>query len=132
MLIRYAAEDAHLAELSCKNCGEAAARSYDGWLLCEKCASRFEEQDRNMAAHDAGLLDWNESQHDPFWRGWLTSRELFHTLRETAPQIGTRIHSVLGGDVFESGRGHHCWVQIWVSPDGVVVAYPPVAERYGW
>jgi uncharacterized Zn finger protein (UPF0148 family) len=43
-----------VAEEHCQNCGEPAVRPYDGWLLCEKCALRFEEYDRNADARDAG------------------------------------------------------------------------------
>jgi hypothetical protein len=120
-----------LTKPSCQNCGEPAARPYDGWTLCEKCALRFEEYDRNAGARDAGLLQWNVSRHDPFWRAWLTSRELFDTIRQTVPRVGTPIHSVLGGDVFEWGRGQHPWVQVWVAPAEVVVAYASNSERYG-
>jgi hypothetical protein len=104
-----------------------------GWLVCQKCASRFEEYDRNAAARDAGQLQWNVSQHDPFWRGWLTSWELFAAVRDTAPRVGKHIHSVAGGDVYECLRGvYDCWLQVWVSGDEVLVAYPPSGELYGW
>lgn len=117
----------------CQNCGELSARTYDNRLLCEKCASRFEEYDRNRDAADAGLLDWNTSQHDPFWRGWLTSWDLFAAIRSTAPQIGKRIHNVAGGDVFECLRGTiDCWLQVWLTDSEVLVTYPPIGERYGW
>jgi hypothetical protein len=120
-------------ESSCQHCGEPAVRVYDGWPLCEKCASRFAEYDRNRNAADSGLIEWNVSQHDPFWRGWLTSWELFAAFRDTAPRVGNRIHTIAGGDVFECLRGAaDCWLQVWVSDDGVLVAYPPLSELYGW
>jgi hypothetical protein len=120
-------------EPRCQHCGEPAARCYDDWLLCEKCASRFEECDRNADARDAGLLQWNVSQHDPFWRGWLRSWELFAAVRDTAPQVGKRIHRVAGGDVYECLRGvYDCWLQVWVADAELLVAYPPSGELYGW
>jgi hypothetical protein len=109
-----------------------ASRWFEGSWLCEKCASRFEEYDRNWRAHDAGQVDWNTSQHDPFWRGWLTSRELFDSIRATAPRLSQRIHSMFGGDVFEFDRGGNCWVQIWLSATETVVAYPSLSDRYDW
>jgi hypothetical protein len=119
-------------EARCQHCGEPAARLHGGWLVCGKCASRFEEYDRNADARDAGLLRWNTSQHDPFWRGWLTSWELFAAIRDTAPRIGKRIHSTCGGDVFECLRGMcGCWLQVWVTDTEVVVAYPTAGELYG-
>lgn len=120
-------------ESRCQVCGEPAARLQEGWLVCEKCAARFEEYDRNRAAADAGLFEWNTSQHDPFWRGWLTSWELFAAIRDTAPQVGKRIHRVAGGDVFECLRGEiDCWLQVWLSDTEVLVAYPTFGERYEW
>lgn len=102
-------------------------------MLCRKCVLRFEEYDRNRAAADAGFLEWNVSQHDPFWRGWLTSRELFDAIRETAPRIGKLVHRAAGGDVFECLRGElSCWLQVWLSEDEVIVAYPTAGELYNW
>jgi hypothetical protein len=117
----------------CQHCGEPAARVQDAWLLCEKCASRFEEYDRNAEARDAGLLQWNTSQHDPFWRGWLTSWELYAAIRDTAPRIGRRILHIAGGDVFDCSHGvPNRWLQVWLSDNEVLVAYPPYGELYGW
>jgi hypothetical protein len=45
-------------EARCQRCGEPAARTYDNRLLCENCASRFEEYDRNAGAADGGWLYW--------------------------------------------------------------------------
>jgi hypothetical protein len=121
-----------VTEPRCQNCGEPAALPYDGWVLCKRCADRFVESDRRWAEYQAGLITWNTSLHDPFWRGWLRSRELFDALHSTAPRVGERIHSVLGGNVFECGRGSACWVQVWVAPGEVLVAYPSVSERYNY
>jgi hypothetical protein len=99
--------------------------------VCEKCASRFEEYDRNADARDAGLLQWNVSQHDPFWRDWLLSFDLFAAVRDIAPRVGKRIHSVAGGDVYECLRGvYACWLQVWVAEAEVLVAYPPLSDLY--
>lgn len=120
-------------ESCCQNCGEPASRVQGDWQVCEKCAGRFEEYDRNRDAADAGLLDWNTSQHDPFWRGWLSSWELFAAIRDTAPRIGNCIHRVAGGQVFECLRSTiDCWLQVWLTDTEVLVAYPSMGERYDW
>jgi hypothetical protein len=65
----------------------------------------------------------------------LISRDLFLTYHDLAPRFGKRIHTVLGGDVFECGRselpGSGCAVDVWVSPTEVIVAYAPfrVSEK---
>jgi hypothetical protein len=120
-------------ESRCQNCGEPATREQGGRLVCEDCACRFDEYDRNREAADAGLIQWTLSRHDPFWRGWLTSWELFAAVRETAPRVGKCIHTVAGGEVFECLRGAiDCWLQVWLTDTEVLVAYPPAGKLYGW
>ena len=115
----------------CRICGEPAVRSNDGWLVCELCDARLAEAERRWAEYEDGRITWNTSQHDPFWRGWLLSRELFETIHGTAPRVGQKLRSALGGDLFEYGRDSSCWVQVWVAPSEVVAAYPSVDERFG-
>lgn len=119
-------------EPRCQNCGEPAVQMQADWLVCARCAARFDEYDRNRAAADAGLFQWNTSQHDPFWRGWLTSWQLLATLRASAPRVGKHLARVADGDVFECLRGvYDCWLQVWLSNTEVLVAYPPTGELFG-
>jgi hypothetical protein len=109
---------------SCQNCGEPPSRTYDGWLLCEKCAGRFEESDQQWAEYQSGRIVWNASVHDPFWRGWLTSWELFATIHEFAPRVGNHIHSVAGGEVYECLRDVlNVWLQVWVADSELIATY---------
>lgn len=117
---------------SCQSCGEPAALDDNHGPVCETCAARFAEYDRHRAAADAGVVQWNESLHDPFWRDWLESWELFAIACTMAPRIGRHIHSVAGGDIFECFREEcECWLQVWVSDCEALIAYAPFAERYG-
>jgi hypothetical protein len=70
---------------------------------------------------------WNTSQDDPWWRDWLTSRELFDVYHEVIPRIGTPIADLLDGTVFTYEQCN-CEVEVWVSPTGVVVAYPSLVR----
>jgi hypothetical protein len=118
-----------VAKTHCQNCGESAARSYDNWLLCEKCAVRFEEQDQRWAEYQAGLITWNTSQHDPFWRGWLKSWELFTTIRTRATAEGQLLGAVADGEVFECLRGvYDPWLRVWRTETEVIVAYQSTWE----
>jgi hypothetical protein len=85
----------------------------------------WEETAEMQAKFESG--QWNCSQDDPWWRSWLTSRQLFATCRDHAPLTGRPIHTVLGGTVFECDR-----VQVWVAPGELLVAYPSLADQYGW
>jgi hypothetical protein len=109
--------------LCCQGCGKPATPAPPGLPLCERCRGMAEEAERRWEeVHRAGGT-WNTSQDDPFWRTWLTSRELFAVFHEIIPRLGTPIHSVLGGTVFAyEERG--CRVEVWAAPGGVVVAYP--------
>lgn len=117
---------------SCQNCGLPATRIFDRWTLCEKCALRYQEQDRWWADYQAGRTPFNTSLYDPFYRGWLLSSELFDTVTEHAPTKCRKIDHFLGGDLLEFGRDTGCWVQIWLAPNMVLVAYPTVGERNGF
>jgi hypothetical protein len=118
-------------ERRCHDCGGPATREHAGYPLCEQCAAASEEYDRNHAAAAAGLIEWNTSLHDPWWRNWLTSRELYAAFRNSAPLAGRRIHTVAGGEVFECCV-HDRRLQVWLTDSEVLVAYAPVAEQYGW
>ena len=72
---------------------------------------------------------WNPSQDDPWWRDWLTSRELFAVYHEVIPRIGTPIGSLLNGTIFTCEESR-CQVEVWVSPAEVVVAYPVWGPQY--
>jgi hypothetical protein len=79
-----------------------------------------------------GTLIWNTSFHEPWWRAWLTSWQLFATYRDMAPQVGRVIHRVAGGCVFEYHPADFAiWVQVWLAPGEMLVAYPSMAEVYG-
>ena len=124
-----------LVELRCEYCGEPAVPARSRPLFCLRCWERDAEYQRRWDDVKRSAGDWNVSQDDPWWRDWLTSRELFATYHDTAPRVGERIHSVLGGEIFEYGRAdapNGCWVQVWVSSGEVMVAYPPFRERYGF
>ncbi len=58
---------------------------------------------------------------------------MYTAIRGTAPQVGNRIDSIAGWDLFECLRGElDCWLQVWLSDTEVLVAYAPASERYGW
>jgi hypothetical protein len=117
--------------LRCEWCGGPAVLAPGEPLYCARCRERDAEWHRNWEEVRRSGGDWSPSRHDPWWRDWLTSRELFDWYHDSFPRLGERIHSILDGEVFEyNGDGHHP-VQAWISTSEVVVAYAPSEERYG-
>ena len=74
--------------------------------------------------------DWNRSRHDPWWRDWLTSRELFDWYHDFFPRLGERLHGMLDGEVFEYKCDGNHPIQAWISTSEVIVAYVPFDERH--
>lgn len=111
-------------EISCQVCGSRLIRSDDGLIFCKACASHAEEYDRNQAMSGAGHFVWNTSQHDPSWRTWLTSSSLYEKIKEIVPAVATHRLRLLGGDLYSYDSGLSCRIDAWISPDGVIVAYP--------
>lgn len=91
---------------------------------------QWEETAQLVALRESG--HFNVSRHEPWWRAWLTSWQLFTTYRDAAPRVGRPVHTVSGGTVFEYRPEQlSIWVQVWLAPGEVVVAYPSIAEQYG-
>ncbi len=116
----------------CQVCSRPATGYYESLLLCAGCLDRMKECDHNWLMSEAGLFEWNTSAHDPFWRDWLQSRELFNVFRNTAQLDGKHLWHVAGGEVFEwSPEEIDCRLQVWVCNWEVMVAYPTAGELYG-
>jgi hypothetical protein len=113
----------------CDLCGYPA-RSAQPQPLCPCCQKRLDLSERRYEELNQGGQYWNLSRDDPFERDWLLSRELFIAYRDFAPRFGTLIHRVLGGDVFDYNGGQAIWVQAWIAPGELIVAYPSSGERY--
>src|SRR3954453_15545207 len=103
-------------KVRCRDCAAHVPASTDP-PVCKQCVKWDAAHERRYRAAQQGGEPWNTSRDDPWQRDWLTSRKLFVLYRENAPRLGVRLHGVLGGEVFEYGRGTSCWVQAWVSPN---------------
>jgi hypothetical protein len=78
--------------------------------------------------------DWNVSRHDPWWRAWLTSWQLFATYRDVAPRVGVEVSAVFDGALYEcNSDGEAISVQVWIARTGreLIVAYPSFYEQHG-
>jgi hypothetical protein len=106
---------------------------YAQWALENRSPGAVVRSEQWLLEEELGWWgpSWNTSRDDPWWRDWLTSRELFTAIHRTAPRVGRPIQHLLGGTVFECGRNTNCWVQVWVAGNEIVVAYPSMAEVYG-
>jgi hypothetical protein len=98
--------------------------------VCKQCVKWDAAYERHHREAQQGGEPWNTSRDDPWQRDWLTSRELFVLYRQVVPRLGARLYGVLDGEVFEYGRGTGCWVQAWVSPTELIVAYPTMEDYY--
>lgn len=91
---------------------------------CAPCWEWYAEDQTRWAKVERSGGVWNAFKDDPWCRNWLISCELFETYRQFAPEYGRKIHAILRGDIFEYGRDTSCcWVQVWVAPREVIVAY---------
>lgn len=77
------------------------------------------------------MSDWNTTRDDPWWKACLTSRDLFDAYAQTVPRVGKPTTRLLGGEVFTYDSGLSCVIEAWISPDEVLVAYPPIGPGYG-
>ena len=111
----------------CEYCGEATPPGPVGGRICARCRERDREDDWRWAEVAEAGGTWNTSQDDPWWRDLLMSRGLFDVYHEIIPRLGAPIADVLDGTVFAYERCS-CEVEVWVSPIGVVVAYPALGR----
>jgi hypothetical protein len=98
----------------------------EGERHCVRCDERAREYDRRWDKVHASGVWWNQSHDDPWWRAWLTSRELFQTFHQIVPARGQRIGNIAGGDVFDC-YPRECGefsIQVWISATELLVAYP--------
>jgi hypothetical protein len=120
-------------ETLCAYCGTPAVPGKPDPPWCAHCWEWYAEDQKRWAEVKAAGDAWNASQDDPWCRNWLISRDLFESYRQLAPRYGQRIQTLLGGELFEHGRGSACWVRTWISRREVVVAYgEPLHEFADW
>src|SRR5262249_20989182 len=81
----------------CEDFGRPASPTRPGPLLCTGCRERDEQAQKRWDDVARSGRPWDTSRDDPWWKEWLTSRELFAAYHDNAPRLGEQIGRLLGG-----------------------------------